>query len=135
VDVVHLARALRGLAKKGNAVLVIEHHTDLLAMSDHLIELGPEGGAAGGLIVASGTPAELAANPASITGPWLQSGRASGGAFAQSPAAKKKASKGKSTAGVTKKAASKKKVSKKKVSKKAPAKQKAKATTVKKGPQ
>ena len=78
-DVVHLGRALRGLASKGNAVLVIEHHTDLLNLADHLVELGPEGGSAGGRIVAQGTPAELQANSKSITGPYLEAGRASGG--------------------------------------------------------
>ncbi|MEL6715168.1 MAG: excinuclease ABC subunit A, partial [Planctomycetota bacterium] len=70
-DVEHLARCLGRLARKGDAVVVIEHHTELLEICDRLVELGPEGGAAGGEIVAAGTPDELRANPRSITGPWL----------------------------------------------------------------
>lgn len=97
-DVVHLARALRGLAEKGNAVLVIEHHTDLLQLADQLVELGPEGGAGGGSIVASGTPQDLRSNPKSITGPYLESGRASGGLAVRSTRSKKKAGKKKATA-------------------------------------
>ncbi|MDF1837008.1 MAG: excinuclease ABC subunit UvrA, partial [Planctomycetota bacterium] len=128
VDVVHLARALRGLAKKGNAVLVIEHHTDLLAMSDNLIELGPEGGAAGGQVVASGTPEELMTDPNSITGPWLKSGRASGGGhIPRTGSTGKKTSKKKTgKKAATRKGATKKTASKKAANKKAPSKKKAK---------
>jgi excinuclease ABC subunit A len=70
-DLVHLARVLDRLAARGDAVLVIEHHPQLLAICDRLVELGPEGGEAGGRVVASGTPLELASDPASITGPFL----------------------------------------------------------------
>jgi excinuclease ABC subunit A len=70
-DVTHLARVLRRLADAGNAVVLIEHHTGLLTISDRLVELGPGGGAAGGRVVASGTPAEVAADAASLTGPYL----------------------------------------------------------------
>ena len=70
-DVEHLARCLGRLVRRGNAVVVIEHHTELLEVCDRLVELGPEGGKAGGEIIATGTPAELAANAASITGRWL----------------------------------------------------------------
>jgi excinuclease ABC subunit A len=70
-DVVHLVRVFDRLARRGNAVVVIEHHTGLLATCDRLVELGPTGGEGGGRIVTEGTPRELAANPASITGPWL----------------------------------------------------------------
>jgi len=70
-DLVHLARVLDRLAARGDAVLVIEHHAQLLAICDRLIELGPEGGEEGGRVVAAGTPLELAADPASITGPFL----------------------------------------------------------------
>jgi excinuclease ABC subunit A len=70
-DLVHLAAVLDRLAARGDAVLVIEHHAQLLAICDRLVELGPEGGAAGGRVVAAGTPLELASNPASITGPFL----------------------------------------------------------------
>ena len=71
-DTVHLARVLGRLARNGNAVVVIEHHTELLAICDGLVELGPDGGEAGGRIIAEGTPVELAENPDSITGPWLK---------------------------------------------------------------
>ena len=70
-DVVELHRVLRRLAERGDLVLVIEHHVDLLASCDWLIELGPRGGAAGGLCIAKGPPEQLAANPESVTGPWL----------------------------------------------------------------
>ncbi|MEX1023829.1 MAG: excinuclease ABC subunit UvrA [Planctomycetota bacterium] len=70
-DVVHLARVLRRLADRGDAVIVIEHHTDLLTACDRLVELGPAGGAAGGHVIAEGTPRQLAADPQSITGRWL----------------------------------------------------------------
>jgi excinuclease ABC subunit A len=70
-DLVHLAAVLDRLAARGDAVLVIEHHTQLLAICDRLVELGPEGGEAGGRVVAVGTPLELASDPASITGPFL----------------------------------------------------------------
>jgi excinuclease ABC subunit A len=70
-DVLHLARVLRRLADRGDAVVLIEHHTGLLCACDRLVELGPGGGADGGRVVAEGTPDELAANPDSPTGPWL----------------------------------------------------------------
>jgi excinuclease ABC subunit A len=70
-DVQHLARVLDRLAARGDAVIVIEHHLGLLAICDELVELGPGGGEAGGRIVARGTPAELARDPASVTGPFL----------------------------------------------------------------
>ncbi|MDF1797898.1 MAG: excinuclease ABC subunit UvrA [Planctomycetota bacterium] len=70
-DVERLVEVLLRLAARGDAVVVIEHHTDLLAICDELIELGPAGGSGGGRVIATGTPAELAGNPDSITGPWL----------------------------------------------------------------
>jgi excinuclease ABC subunit A len=70
-DLVHLARVLDRLAARGDAVLVIEHHAQLLAICDRLVELGPEGGEGGGRVVAQGTPLELASDPRSITGPFL----------------------------------------------------------------
>lgn len=70
-DVVQLVRVLHDLARRGNAVCVVEHHADVLRACDRLVELGPGGGDAGGRIVAAGTPAELAADPSSITGPFL----------------------------------------------------------------
>ncbi len=72
-DLIHLARALGRLARRGDAVVVIEHNTELLGICDRLIELGPGGGEHGGRIIAQGTPEELAADPRSVTGPWLTS--------------------------------------------------------------
>jgi excinuclease ABC subunit A len=71
-DVVHLARVLQRLTREGNAVVLIEHHTGLLGICDRLVELGPEGGEGGGRIISQGTPAELAADPKSVTGPYLR---------------------------------------------------------------
>jgi excinuclease ABC subunit A len=73
VDTVHLARVLTRLADRGCAVVLVEHHAQLLGICDNLVELGPGGGEAGGRVIARGTPAELAADPASVTGPWLKS--------------------------------------------------------------
>ena len=70
-DVARLAGVLRRLADRGDAVCVIEHHTDLLAVCDWLVELGPAGGDAGGQLIAEGTPQDLMNNPKSITGPYL----------------------------------------------------------------
>ena len=55
----------------GNTVLVIEHNLDVIKTADWLIDLGPEGGAGGGQIIATGTPEQVAANPASVTGHYL----------------------------------------------------------------
>ena len=71
-DLVPLARVLRGLVDRGDAVIMIEHHTGLLAACDRLVEIGPAGGAAGGELLAEGTPEELAQDSNSVTGPWLQ---------------------------------------------------------------
>lgn len=60
-DIRHLLNVLRALVKKGNTVLVIEHNMDVVKVADHVIDLGPTGGAAGGYILASGTPEEVAA--------------------------------------------------------------------------
>ena len=73
----HLYEVLRRLAARGDAVIVIEHHVDLLNACDRLVELGPGGGEDGGRVIASGTPGELADRPvASITGPFLGDPRA-----------------------------------------------------------
>jgi excinuclease ABC subunit A len=72
---VHLARVFARLARGGDAVVIIEHHVELLSICDRLVELGPGGGAAGGRVVTLGTPQELAENPKSITGPWLPNGK------------------------------------------------------------
>ena len=58
-------------SENGNTVLVIEHNLDVIKTADHIIDLGPEGGDAGGHVVAAGTPEEIAANPDSYTGRYL----------------------------------------------------------------
>jgi excinuclease ABC subunit A len=70
-DCTRLHGALRALTDQGHAVLLIEHHTDLLSSCDDLVELGPEGGAGGGRIIARGTPTELQADVNSLTAPFL----------------------------------------------------------------
>ena len=70
-DVKKLLDVLNKLVDQGNTVVVIEHNLDVIKTADHLIDLGPEGGEAGGRIVAQGTPEEVAANRASYTGQVL----------------------------------------------------------------
>jgi excinuclease ABC subunit A len=70
-DVQVLIKTFRDLLERGNSVLVIEHNTQLIEQADWVIDLGPEGGDGGGEIVAAGTPEEIAANPRSITGRYL----------------------------------------------------------------
>lgn len=70
-DVDRLLGVLQRLADLGNTVVVIEHNLDVLRAADWLIDLGPEGGEAGGQLVGMGPPAALAANPASATGRYL----------------------------------------------------------------
>ncbi len=59
-DVLHLLNVLHALVEKGNTVLVIEHNMDIAKQADHIIDLGPDGGAEGGEILFAGTPEELA---------------------------------------------------------------------------
>ena len=70
-DVARLITILQKLVSAQNSVIVIEHNLDVLKNADYLIDLGPEGGAAGGEIVAAGRPEEVAKNKASITGQFL----------------------------------------------------------------
>ena len=71
-DIKTLLCALEKLVDSGNTVIVIEHNLDILKSMDYIFDLGPEGGRAGGRIVARGTPEELASNPASPTGRFLK---------------------------------------------------------------
>jgi excinuclease ABC subunit A len=71
-DVEHLLEVLGRLVDAGNTVVVIEHNLDVIKTADWVIDLGPEGGEAGGQIVAVGTPEDVAANPSSYTGQHLQ---------------------------------------------------------------
>jgi excinuclease ABC subunit A len=72
-DTRKLLDVLNKLVDQGNTVVVIEHNLDVVRSADHLIDLGPEGGGAGGQVVATGTPEEVAENPASATGIFLHS--------------------------------------------------------------
>jgi excinuclease ABC subunit A len=71
-DISKLLTVLQGLADKGNTVIVIEHNLDVIKTADWVIDMGPEGGSGGGTIVATGTPEEVAAVPASHTGLFLK---------------------------------------------------------------
>jgi excinuclease ABC subunit A len=71
-DIDLLLNVLQRLADAGNSVVVIEHNLDVIKTADWLVDLGPEGGAGGGMIIAEGTPEDVAANPASHTGRYLQ---------------------------------------------------------------
>ena len=71
-DVHRLIEVLQKLVDAGNTVIVIEHNLDLIKCADHIIDLGPEGGSAGGLIIAEGTPEQVAEVPGSFTGQYLK---------------------------------------------------------------
>lgn len=70
-DISRLMHSLEALVSRGHTVIVIEHNLDVIKSADYVIDLGPEGGEAGGNLVAAGTPEEIAANPASLTGKYL----------------------------------------------------------------
>ncbi len=71
-DIHKLLEVTNRLVDGGNTVVVIEHNLDVIKTADHLIDMGPEGGSGGGEVVACGTPEEVAANPKSHTGKFLQ---------------------------------------------------------------
>ncbi|NQV13941.1 hypothetical protein HQ531_00680, partial [bacterium] len=71
-DVKMLLSVLNRLVDKGNTVLVIEHNLDVVKSADHVIDLGPEGGAGGGELIATGTPEELTKVKRSFTGYYLK---------------------------------------------------------------
>lgn len=72
-DVHKLTEILRRLSGDGNTVIVIEHNLDVIKTADYIIDIGPEGGDRGGIVVASGTPEEVAKNPDSYTGKYIAS--------------------------------------------------------------
>ncbi|MCX4517554.1 excinuclease ABC subunit UvrA [Streptomyces anulatus] len=72
-DISKLITVLSGLVDKGNTVIVIEHNLDVIKTADWVVDMGPEGGNGGGLVVAEGTPEQVASVPASHTGKFLQS--------------------------------------------------------------
>lgn len=71
-DIRLLLGVLNKLVDKGNTVIVIEHNLDVIKVADHIIDIGPEGGEAGGEIIAAGTPADIAACKRSYTGAFLK---------------------------------------------------------------
>jgi excinuclease ABC subunit A len=71
-DIRKLLLVLQGLVDKGNTVIVIEHNLDVIKSSDYLIDMGPEGGHKGGMVIATGTPEELAEVKESHTGQFLR---------------------------------------------------------------
>ncbi|MBQ7310045.1 MAG: excinuclease ABC subunit UvrA [Alistipes sp.] len=71
-DIRQLLSVLGKLADKGNTVVVIEHNLDVVKVADHIIDIGPDGGQAGGRVVAEGTVMEIATNPNSVTGKFLK---------------------------------------------------------------
>ena len=71
-DVHKLIEILRRLSEGGNTVVVIEHNLDVIKTADHIIDIGPEGGDRGGMVIARGTPEEVAENPVSYTGKYVK---------------------------------------------------------------
>jgi excinuclease ABC subunit A len=71
-DIEMLLKVLHQLRDAGNTIVVIEHNLDVIKTADWLIDMGPEGGDGGGTVVGTGTPEQLAANPASHTGRYLK---------------------------------------------------------------
>lgn len=71
-DAERLLRVLHGLARDGATVVMAEHRPEAIRTADHVIDLGPGAGRRGGTVVAAGTPEQVAADPDSVTGPWLR---------------------------------------------------------------
>ncbi len=71
-DVKQLLHVLDLLVQRGNTVIVIEHNLDVIKVADHIIDIGPEGGAGGGRVLATGTPEQIAECPQSYTGKYLK---------------------------------------------------------------
>jgi excinuclease ABC subunit A len=72
-DVHKLIEVLQRLVDEGNTVLIIEHNMDIVKVADYIIDLGPEGGDAGGEVIATGQPSEICSSPQSYTGEYLKS--------------------------------------------------------------
>jgi excinuclease ABC subunit A len=71
-DIALLLKVIQQLRSHGNTIVIIEHNLDVIKTADWIIDLGPEGGEGGGYIIAQGSPADIAANPKSATGPYLK---------------------------------------------------------------
>jgi excinuclease ABC subunit A len=70
-DIRVLMNVINKLVDKGNTVIIIEHNLDVIKMADHIIDMGPEGGRNGGVVMAAGTPEEVVAKGAGYTAPYL----------------------------------------------------------------
>ena len=77
-DIAKLLAAFRKLLEAGSTLLVIEHNLDVIKTADYIIDLGPDGGAEGGRVVATGTPEQVAQNEASVTGRYIKTALAEG---------------------------------------------------------
>ena len=71
-DIGRLLSAFNALLERGHSLLIIEHNMEIIKCADHIIDLGPEGGAAGGFVVATGTPEEVAAQDKGYTAKALR---------------------------------------------------------------
>ena len=71
-DVNRLLSILQKLVEGGNSMVIIEHNLDVIKTADHIIDMGPEGGAGGGIVIASGTPEEITKVAQSFTGMYLK---------------------------------------------------------------
>jgi len=71
-DIKTLLKAFSDLIRLGHTVVIIEHHPDVIKCADYIIDLGPEGGKAGGHLICAGTPREIVACPESLTGRYLK---------------------------------------------------------------
>jgi excinuclease ABC subunit A len=71
-DIKKLLEVLQALVATGNTVIVIEHNLDVIKTADYLIDMGPEGGEHGGIVVATGTPEQVAQNKKSVTGRFIK---------------------------------------------------------------
>jgi excinuclease ABC subunit A len=71
-DIRVLLEVLNKLVERGNSVLVIEHNMDVIKVADHIIDIGPEGGRNGGMVMAQGTPEEVIKSRKSITAKFLK---------------------------------------------------------------
>jgi excinuclease ABC subunit A len=70
-DVSRLLHVLQALVDTGNSMVIIEHNLDVIKSADHIIDMGPEGGAGGGMVIAEGTPEQVAKRANSFTGQYL----------------------------------------------------------------
>jgi excinuclease ABC subunit A len=71
-DISKLLGVINGLVDKGNTVIVIEHNLDVIKTSDWIVDMGPEGGSGGGVVIAEGTPEDVAGDESSYTGQYLR---------------------------------------------------------------